>query len=531
MADATILVGNVPIQATMRGGQGPMGPASGPLGAGSVTAATVSNDTAEQNAIATKLRVPQFTPDGSLVIPGALVSTEHYTYGARSDINIAAIAPAGGHSLYYSQNDNPADEMAWTGYMPKSGGGFLQVFSYFNGLVNGVNDGTAVGYSALHGETGAGGDNVPCVFWSNNSGRLGAGLTGSLPWNSPTRANLIEIKVDQRTRGTLTVGGTISDTAAAGTQVNIEGYLTVGAVTGASGSAVPAQSFYIGWHAGSSSILDQSYDLNGAAFVKRTFNASEFRFGQGHLLPDTNNTRDLGNGTDAWRNIYSVNAVTVTSDKRLKQERPAPTKAEIAWARSIRFVGYQMLAAIAEKGEDGARIHWGVMAQDVAEAGRAAGIADPYRYSFLTLDPLFEIEEYAVEVERPVMEAETVDVQHVEIVNGQAVVSGRKETREIAKVERFPMVDAAGNPVVRNVPDKRGPLKILDPKTGKPKLRPMVEEQGFHERPVIETVTEMHQRQVPVINPETGEQDQRHGVRYEPLFAFLLACGAFNQGA
>jgi hypothetical protein len=51
----TIEVGCQPVQVRVSGMRGPPGPASGPLGEGSVTADTISNDPAEQAAIRTKL--------------------------------------------------------------------------------------------------------------------------------------------------------------------------------------------------------------------------------------------------------------------------------------------------------------------------------------------------------------------------------------------------------------------------------------------------------------------------------------------
>jgi hypothetical protein len=55
----TVNFGGSTIELDIAGGRGPLGPASGPLGSGSVTAATVSNSSSEQIAITNKLRTIQ----------------------------------------------------------------------------------------------------------------------------------------------------------------------------------------------------------------------------------------------------------------------------------------------------------------------------------------------------------------------------------------------------------------------------------------------------------------------------------------
>jgi hypothetical protein len=101
------------------------------------------------------------------------------------------------------------------------------------------------------------------------------------------------------------------------------------------------------------------------------------------LYPSTNNTTDLGRSTERLREIFCVNGSINTSDEREKDWRGGLNEAEMAAARAItaELGGFRWLSAIAEKG-DGARLHFGVKAQEVKAALEAAGL-DPFAYSFL----------------------------------------------------------------------------------------------------------------------------------------------------
>lgn len=104
----------------------------------------------------------------------------------------------------------------------------------------------------------------------------------------------------------------------------------------------------------------------------------------GNLIPFTGNT--CGTATYPWANIYSKNAVIVTSDARLKTEVSGFTQDEINASKELsKEIGiYKFLESIKEKGDD-ARYHIGMTVQ------RAIGIMeknnlDPLKYGFICYD-------------------------------------------------------------------------------------------------------------------------------------------------
>lgn len=110
--------------------------------------------------------------------------------------------------------------------------------------------------------------------------------------------------------------------------------------------------------------------------------------GQESLDPNTPNTMALG-GVYAWSGIRSQTSVVVTSDAREKTGFSALPPALAVELRAIPIGRFQLNSAIEAKGADGARIHVGVLAQDVEAAFRRAG-EDPERWAVFCSDPWLE---------------------------------------------------------------------------------------------------------------------------------------------
>jgi hypothetical protein len=94
----------------------------------------------------------------------------------------------------------------------------------------------------------------------------------------------------------------------------------------------------------------------------------------------------LGTGPQRWTAVYAVNGTIQTSDRTEKQQIAELDAAELAVARRIKGLirKFKFNDSVAEKG-DGARIHVGVIAQDVHDAFVAEGL-DPYKYGLFCSD-------------------------------------------------------------------------------------------------------------------------------------------------
>ena len=118
--------------------------------------------------------------------------------------------------------------------------------------------------------------------------------------------------------------------------------------------------------------------------------------GPAHLTPGSDNDRTLGASSLRWSVIYAGTGTINTSDTREKMWRGAPTETELRAARRIagELGFFRWNDAIAAKGDDGARLHFGVRAQAVwaimADEGLidliANGVAPSSRYAFLCHD-------------------------------------------------------------------------------------------------------------------------------------------------
>ncbi|MEZ5937928.1 MAG: DUF2793 domain-containing protein [Hyphomonadaceae bacterium] len=155
-------------------------------------------------------------------------------------------------------------------------------------------------------------------------------------------------------------------------------------------------------------------------------------------IPAIDNAYDLGSASYRNRVVYAGTGSINTSDAREKTALRAFTDAERrAVRRIVAGLGvFQWRDAVAAKGEEGARLHAGVTAQDVAAAFAAEGL-DAARYALFCADPLFE----TVEVSPARVERRTVEIDGVE--------------REIEDM----------------IPAVREQRAIIDPDTGEQRLR------------------------------------------------------------
>ncbi len=104
----------------------------------------------------------------------------------------------------------------------------------------------------------------------------------------------------------------------------------------------------------------------------------------GVLRPTGDNTQTLGAAANRWSVVYAGTGTINTSDEREKQQvNPIDEAVLRAWAR-VEYTQFRFNDAVALKG-DGARWHFGVIAQRVKEAFEAEGL-DPFAYGVLCYD-------------------------------------------------------------------------------------------------------------------------------------------------
>ena len=113
-------------------------------------------------------------------------------------------------------------------------------------------------------------------------------------------------------------------------------------------------------------------------------------FGPSYLAPTnssgtvTDNTYDLGDPSYRWDDIYATNGTIQTSDANEKQDIEALSEAEqrVAVACKGLLRKFRWKSSVEENGDD-ARIHFGIIAQDLKAAFEAEGL-DAGSYAMFT---------------------------------------------------------------------------------------------------------------------------------------------------
>ena len=115
----------------------------------------------------------------------------------------------------------------------------------------------------------------------------------------------------------------------------------------------------------------------GGTMKNQTTSAGTFRAA-------SDNVYQLGDSGQRWSVVYAGTGTINTSDERLKQQITTDLAPELkAWAK-VNFCKYKFNDAVELKG-DGARWHFGVIAQEVKAAFESEGL-DPFAYGILCYD-------------------------------------------------------------------------------------------------------------------------------------------------
>jgi hypothetical protein len=170
-----------------------------------------------------------------------------------------------------------------------------------------------------------------------------------------------------------------------------------------------------------------------------------FNLGSSALVPANDANASLGQPTQRWNTVFAATGSIQTSDGTLKKNLGTADDKLLDAIGDIELVLYQFLASIEEKG-DAARIHSGVIAQQVAEALASQGLI-PSNYSFWCEDPLMEDVVETEEVREPeYREVSYTDYEFVQQDNGTAIYTEVVKTRQEPVLENIPVFMPDGTP-------------------------------------------------------------------------------------
>ena len=130
------------------------------------------------------------------------------------------------------------------------------------------------------------------------------------------------------------------------------------------------------------SVGGTALSINSVGTGKLQANGSDrYAWDSSQFYPTDDNLRDLGFSTFRWDDVYATNGTIQTSDRNEKQDIEALSDAEqrVAVAAKGLLRKFRWINSVEEKGDD-ARIHFGIIAQDLQAAFEAEGL-DAGRYA------------------------------------------------------------------------------------------------------------------------------------------------------
>jgi hypothetical protein len=145
----------------------------------------------------------------------------------------------------------------------------------------------------------------------------------------------------------------------------------------------------------------------------------------GVVHPGADNTQTLGNASFRWSEVFAGNGTINTSDATEKQDIAELNEAEQQVAVALKGLirKYRWIEAVERKGDD-ARIHVGVMAQDVAQSFEDAGL-DAEHYGVFCKDVWYTKEEtYTEQVPNPDFDEEAEEGE-----DNPRMIDGEEQTR------------------------------------------------------------------------------------------------------
>lgn len=159
------------------------------------------------------------------------------------------------------------------------------------------------------------------------------------------------------------------------------------------------------------------------------------------IRPNAANTYPCATSTLPWSGGFTQTAFTITSDADCKSDPLEMTDAILDAAEEVQLVQYQYLDRIEEKGPDGARWHFGAIAQRYVEAFERHGL-DAHRFGFICYDEWDDvpavIDEDTGDVITPAIEAGSrYGIRYEEMLVMEAALQRRRYGRLLEKHEKL----------------------------------------------------------------------------------------------
>jgi hypothetical protein len=310
-------------------------------------------------------------------------------------------------------------------------------------------------------------------------------------------------------------GSAFTDGSASAVSFNSYGNVGIGfRHSGTSAIGLKLEGIYTGFQ-----VQGVGWNVNGAGALTATgvVTNNGFNF-------TTDATQDIGTASTRARNLYLANNPIVGSDQSLKTPLEAFSDKQLdAWGK-VRLGLFQYLAAVEEKGEGGARIHAGVIAQQVVKAlGK-----DAFRYGVVGRDLLTRTVTKTRKVSVPKTEPADVEEAVDAVEDGRAVRRVVIRTEQRPVFEHIPLWNEEGTPVmtrrVRTGADgKPVPTHLPEQNDdGETVMRPRPEAevyepiQATHPQPVMVEVDETYEAEEPDLDG-AGKQRVLLNIRYDQL--------------
>ena len=304
----------------------------------------------------------------------------------------------GGHRWFTAPSGTADAALSWTQAMTLSSSGSVGIGTSSPNSVAKlqVEDITASNTSTYISVVSGNGGNAGIAFGDSDSDLRGGVLYNNADnalrffgKNAFSEAGRFDVNGNFLVGGTDTDPGSTGNSANAGTAIGASGYVSV-ARTG--GSAIRA-----GRIDSDGAIIEFFGDGSLIGSIV-SYGASRLSIGSGDVglvfagdydaiypndggLNSRDNAVDLGFSSVRFDDIYATNGTIQTSDRNEKQDTEALSDAEqrVAVAAKGLLRKFRWISSVEEKGDD-ARIHFGIIAQDLQDAFTAEGL-DAGRYA------------------------------------------------------------------------------------------------------------------------------------------------------